>query len=273
MRPKLFAFDLDGTLLTTGKRLSERNRDALIDMSRRGAVIALASGRLRSSMVQYAHSLGINPAMLTLNGAAVFSDHTENSKIIYHAPLASTYADSLIAYAAGKDFAINYYIDNELHSSRSEVNARWIDLYHQQTGTKYHFLEDMSVLAGRSPSKVIFVGEPRRLDSIEDQFRRRWKNDIYIVRTWEYYLEFLCRDANKARGLHALARSLHIDLKDVVAFGDAENDIPMLREVGLGIAVHNASDIVKKSAHYVSPWTNDEDAVAREWERMKKKYD
>ncbi len=269
MLPRLFAFDLDGTLLTTDKRLSERNKEALIDMHRHGSIVALASGRLGSSMMRYAHSLGFKPAMLTLNGAAVFADHSPNSRVVYHAPLEAEFADFLIKYADGKDFALNYYLDNVLHSNRTKLNSPWIDLYHQQTGTEYRFVDDLSVFTGKSPSKVIFVGEPKRLDSIESEFRRKWDTQLYIVRTWDYYLEFLCRDANKARGLYALAQSLNIDLKDVAAFGDAENDIPMLREVGLGIAVANASDIVKKASDYVSPWTNDEDAVAREWERIK----
>ena len=74
---------------------------------------------------------------------------------------------------------------------------------------------------------------------------------------------------NKAKGLTLLAQALNIDMSEVAAFGDAENDIPMLQAAGQGIALQNASDEVKQHAHRVSPWTNDEDAIAHEWERIK----
>jgi Cof subfamily protein (haloacid dehalogenase superfamily) len=116
---------------------------------------------------------------------------------------------------------------------------------------------------------VIFVGAPDRIDELERSYRAKWNEKIYICRTWDHYLEFLSLRANKGNGLRALATALGVDLADVAAFGDAENDIPMLQVCGMGIAMRNAPDAVKKAARHVSPWTNDEDGVAREWERLK----
>jgi Cof subfamily protein (haloacid dehalogenase superfamily) len=271
MIPKLLAFDLDGTLLTTDKTLTAANREALLDMSRSGATVALASGRLGSSMMRYAMDLAdIDIAMLTLNGAAVYAGRSDNGSPVYEAPLDARYADELVGFADGKDFAINYYIDDKLHTVHTDQSASWIDLYHQQTHTTYHYCDDLSCFAGRNPSKIIFVGDPRNLDALEQSFRARWDSELYIVRTWDYYLEFLNTRANKANGIRALAKALGVEMSDVVAFGDADNDVPMLQAAGLGIAMKNASDDVKKRSHYVSAWTNDQDGVAREWERIKK---
>jgi predicted Fe-Mo cluster-binding NifX family protein len=110
------------------------------------------------------------------------------------------------------------------------------------------------------------------MDKQESFFRSLWKDEIYICRTWDYYLEFLNPHANKGDGLTALAESYGLGIDDVIAFGDASNDIPMLKSAGLGIAVGNASDEVKAAAKKVSEWTNDQDAVAKEWEILKKPF-
>jgi Cof subfamily protein (haloacid dehalogenase superfamily) len=268
--PKLLAFDLDGTLLTSEKRLSPANRDALADMVHSGAVVALASGRLRVSMARYADEIPVDTALLTLNGAAVYLGKDRGCGLVHSAPLASAYADEIVRRAAGGNFAVNYYIDDRLYAVRTPVTSRWIDLYHAQTATPCEIVESFQPFRGRSPSKIIYVGDSAELDRIEASCRGEWKNEVYIVRTWDYYLEFLNPDANKGSGIAALARAYGVDCADVVAFGDANNNVPMFQTAGTGIAMKNATAGAKDAATRVSEWTNDEDAVAREWERLKR---
>jgi HAD superfamily hydrolase (TIGR01484 family) len=174
----------------------------------------------------------------------------------------------LIAYSRDREFAFNYYIDGNVYAVRNERTAPWITLYFEQTGSRYQFVESLDRFLGRQPSKAIFVGAPQVIDEQESYFRKLWGDSVYICRTWDYYLEFLDTRANKADGIEALARAYHIEWPDIVAFGDAPNDIPMLEKAGLGIAVANAPDEVKRAATRVSPWTNNEDAVAKEWRRI-----
>jgi Cof subfamily protein (haloacid dehalogenase superfamily) len=269
MPPKLLAFDLDGTLLATDKRLSAANRDALSDMAASGAVVALASGRLRASMQTVARQLDINPAMLTLNGAAVYTSADADADAIHSMGLQVNYSEELLAHAASRDFALNFYKDDRLHTVRKAKTARWTDLYVDQTSSVYEFVDSLDSLRGTGPDKIIFVGDKAELDNEEAWFREHWGDQVYIVRTWDYYLEFLHRDANKGTGLTALANSFGIDIADVAAFGDSNNDIPMLEIAGYPIAMANSTEATKKATGYVSPWSNDEDAVAKEWERMK----
>lgn len=271
MIPRLFAFDLDGTLLNSRKRLSDTNLQALKEIQQSGAIITFASGRLGSSMFQFCHD-ELDISMLTLNGAAVYSGKNHGSRLIYQAPLAAEYAEFLIKYAQNKPFGLNYYINDNLYTVKTEVNKPWIDLYFQQTSTKYNFLENLNQFSGCTPSKILFVGEPSEIDKQENYFRDLWKDSIYICRTWDYYLEFLNPLANKGIGLKILAREYGLELSQTVAFGDAENDIPMLESAGIGIALSNALDKVKFAAKRVSPWTNDEDAIAREWYLIKNQY-
>jgi Cof subfamily protein (haloacid dehalogenase superfamily) len=270
MLPRLFAFDLDGTLLTGGKRLSPANENALHEMAEAGAVIAFASGRLGSSMQKLVPATLPDVAMLTLNGAAVYTGRSKGARKILDIPLSNTAADCLVDHALNKPFGLNYYIDGRLYAVNNQTTAPWLGLYYEQTGTEYHYVENLDAFRGRRPSKIIFVGPPALLDEQETYFRRRWGASVYVCRTWDYYLEFMDPRVNKAAGLEALAKEYGVEWPQVAAFGDAENDIPMLEKAGQGIAMANASTEVKRAAGRVSPWTNDEDGVAKEWERMKK---
>jgi Cof subfamily protein (haloacid dehalogenase superfamily) len=270
MPPKLLAFDLDGTLLTEDKRLSDANRAALADMVACGSRVALASGRLRHSMMRYAADLPFDVAMLTLNGAAVYTTADGAAPPVSTIDLPLEYAGHLLRHAAQAGFALNFYHDDKLYTLASRRTAAWNQLYVSQTSSVYTYVDDFGSLAGIAPSKIIFVGEPAQIDAEEKRFRSLWGAQVYIVRTWDYYLEFLNRDANKGAGIRALAKAFAIPMEQVAAFGDAANDIPMIEVAGYGIAMKNATAEVKAAARRVTRYTNDEDGVAREWEELKK---
>lgn len=269
MAPRLLAFDLDGTLLRTDKHLSQANREALLDMQKSGAVVALASGRKRSSMMRYAKEIGTDIAMLTLNGAAVYTTSADGVDPVFTRTLPATYASALFERWKDLGVALNFYQGDRLISVRNQRTAPWIELYIRQTGSVYEYIDSYAELEGSCPAKIIFVGEKAELDRQEAYFRREWAGQVYICRTWDFYLEFLNVGATKGTGIAALAGALGIALSDVAAFGDAENDIPMLETVGHPVAMGNADEAVKRASRYVSPYTNDEDAVAREWARLK----
>jgi Cof subfamily protein (haloacid dehalogenase superfamily) len=272
MFPKLFAFDLDGTLLDDKKQLSHANIDALHEISSTGAILAFASGRIGSSMKPYVEKIKSKVALLTLNGAVVYSDSPDLSEPIYNSPLSSEFADFLLQYANNKNFGLNYYIEEQLYAVKQTVNSQWYDLYFEQTSSKYTFVSSFDHFSGKAPSKIIFIGDPEELDEQEVYFRSLWGDSVYICRTWDYYLEFLNINANKGKGIEALADAYGIKTEDIIAFGDAPNDIPMLQKAGLGIAMKNAEPEVKSVANRISAFTNNEDGIANEWELIKKEF-
>ena len=268
MLPKLCAFDLDGTLLTTDKTISRETINALTEMDRRGITVVLASGRMVSSMIPYARQLPFKTPLITLNGACIYTDPDRLTTPIYHAPLQERFVTDLVNAASRHDVALNYYYDSHLYVVRTPQTGRWIDLYHRQTQTPYTEIDEYARFSGCSPSKIIFVGAPRHLDALAADFQHRWRDRVYVCRTWEYYLEFLDPRANKGTALSVLADRQGCPAERIMAFGDAENDIPMLAFCGEGIAMANACDAAKAAARRVLPWTNDDDGIAREWQRL-----
>ncbi len=274
MRYKLFAFDLDGTLLRHDKSLSTANAAALREMESMGAIVALASGRLGSSVSQYAKAYGFEPALLTLNGAAVFGRASDGSPLLYSSLLDKKYARYLIDHVKNRPIALNYYCEGKLYAQTNDCVREWTDLYFAQTHTQCHFVESLDTIAATAPHKMLCVADPKTIDAEEAFFRDLWGDSVYIVRTWDYYLEFMNPAANKGIGLTALANSYNISMSNVVAFGDADNDLPMLEAAGLSCAMQNGTDLAKKHACYVSSFHHDDDAIAKEWEFIKAgKYD
>jgi Cof subfamily protein (haloacid dehalogenase superfamily) len=270
MIPKLFAFDLDGTLLDSGKRVRPANAAALRRISESGAMVALASGRLGCGVRRYAPELGIDTALVVLNGAEVYTSSDPGARRVYYAPLNPAYAEYLINYCRNKPIALNFYYDDKLYSCKTDKNAGWTELYHEQTGVQYNFVDkDFSAVTDLSPSKVLFVGDEAYLDELEAVFQAMWgsggDNSVYVCRTWNYYLEFMNPKATKGIGLAALCDALGVSMSEAAAYGDAENDIPMLTAVGHGAAMKNAEPAVKEAAERVTGMTNEEDWVALEW--------
>lgn len=273
MKPRLFAFDLDGTLLNDKKQITPPTVRALKEIAESGAVVTLASGRISSSMRQFLPILQKDTAILSLNGAVVCMGENHQNRCIYRSTLDRFYADHLIEFSSNQTFALNVYSDDTLYSIRDKKNDLWTDLYQMQTKTPYTFLDNIGQFKTITPSKISFIGEIDILDRLEEQFKNQWnQNDVYICRTWEHYLEFLNPKANKGDALDQLARAYGFSLNDVVAFGDGENDIPMLQKAGLSIAMANGTPGLKSHAHRVTQFTNNEDGVAREWEVLKKEF-
>ena len=85
----------------------------------------------------------------------------------------------------------------------------------------------------------------------------------------DWFLEILHPDVNKGRGLRAMCQKLEIPMDDVIAMGDGTNDIEFLQMSGLGIAMNNAHESLRKVASYTMEWTNDEHGVMKTLEELK----
>lgn len=276
MNQLLFAFDLDGTLLNSQKEISDRTVRAIREMHDDGHIIVLASGRLGSSLMKYEDVLGVPFSTVTLNGAAAYRGGAGHSEPIFNKPLSKKYSNELLSFykessrlnAGNKKFSINFYHSDKLYTENENRNGKWVDIYIHETASEYNYVSDIFELNNKEPEKILFCGDPKTLDDIEKLYRNRWDSSVYIVRTWDKYLEFLNRDVNKAVALEKVAKSYGLTMGNVVSFGDGDNDAPMLNSSKLGIAVRNGTVKAKASAHIISQFSNDEDVIAKEWERI-----
>jgi Cof subfamily protein (haloacid dehalogenase superfamily) len=253
---KLLAIDLDGTLLTSDKKISKDNIRAIQLAKQAGVRVVLASGRIGPSMLPFATELGLDRGpMICGNGtiANIASDSPLYRLHLHPEPLSA-----ISDYAWQEGLHLNIYTPEELFFLR---DTRWGDLYRSRVETVVPKILNRD----RVPAdcvKVLVVAEPT-----EVQFHRARILELvseHAVRATESepeYLEFMDASATKGYGLAQLALTLGIEPEETAAIGDYLNDLEMLAFAGTSGAVENAHPTAKNTANIVVS-SNDNNGVS-----------
>ena len=125
------------------------------------------------------------------------------------------------------------------------------------------FLSDLSLPV----PKCLIVGDPELLMTVESDLSIRLQGEISVYRSEPYFLELVPLGIDKAQSLAVLLDKLGMKREEMVAIGDGYNDLSMIQFAGLGIAMANAQEPVKKAADYIT-LSNDEDGVAAAVEKF-----
>ena len=275
MEPKtyrLLALDLDGTLLNSQKELSPRNRRALEKAHEKGVLIVPTTGRFYGGMPQVIRELPFVRYCITINGAQVM-DLWEN-KVLYRAEIPCAQAVEIMSWLDGYPALYDCYQQNE-----SFMTARLREQA-METIEDIHFRNMVRDLRQPVPElKAFLLERGRDLQKIQffiqDQPLRRWLMeelprrfaDLSVTSSVRENVEINHKDAHKGAALTALAKYLGFGKEAVIAFGDGENDISMLREAGLGVAMENACPQALAAADYITA-SCDEDGVAQAMEKF-----
>jgi len=120
---------------------------------------------------------------------------------------------------------------------------------------------DLLKLKGNAPPKLLVIDHPSRIKGLIEEFRSLLDNRLYFLITMPEYIEFMNKEVSKGRALRDIMDRIGISRGEVAVIGDGNNDIPMMEEAEIRIAVDNARDEVKDMADYVVR-SNEEDGVA-----------
>lgn len=254
---KLIALDMDDTLLNSEKTISQRNKTAIKEALSQGIKVVLCSGRTHNSVVKYAQSLGIKGAdqyMITNGGAIIES---LDGKIIFQRLMSNQFYREFVQFV--KDNQLHYnVVDNKGNTYTS--SGEWLDKY-----TIMQAYENANGLYLKEPDelptdfqivKAIINGSEDKLDAVTAMVHDHYDQDYFVVRTGAGFLEIFPKDVNKGEAVKVLAADLKINLSQVITMGDRDNDIPMLKIAGLGVAMENGVPDVKAASDYVTTDNN-----------------
>lgn len=245
---RLVAVDLDGTLLGPDHRITPRNAAAVQALADRGVVCVIASGRMHEATTRYADEVGLRTPMISYNGGMVRDPVTDD--VWLHRAVPRDVAEEVIEFCAVHGHHLNFYRDNVVYVAE---RGEWAEFYLRQTGSPMRVVGDLRPFEGLSPTKLILIDRPAVTDALLPRFRERFGEAVYITKSNPEYLEFMSPEADKGAALSVVCERLGIAREGTVAFGDGDNDIPMLRWAGLGIAMGHASERVKSAADLVAP--------------------
>ena len=254
---KLAAVDLDDTLLGPDKRVGPENRRALERLRGLGCEVILASGRRHDNMLPYCRELGLDGFAVSCQGAA--ARHVRTGQFLHHAPLDPMSAAEVIEAGLRRRVTVMYWSSHGLCASE---RSPWVQRYEADCRDPVP-VGDVTVSAHRPAEKVVWGAEPPLIASLAPQLKRRFAGRLHVTVTDDWFLEFTSLGATKAAGVAAVARGMGLEAAHVLAFGDGNNDVPMLEWAGLGVAMSHARPSAKAAAAVVAPDGDPESSFAR----------
>jgi len=257
---QLLALDLDDTLLRTDLTISPRNREALKAAEDRGIRIVLASGRSVAAMEKYAEELGMfdRPGyMISDNGSTVTS--TLPRKLLLSHTLDRPLFRRLLAAFEELKLPVQVYQGKTILVTKDNSGTS-TDM--KLSGFTRQVLPDMADSLAFDPGKLVIPGDPAVLPAALTVIRGLFGDQINAFISKPYFLEVLPAQADKGTALDYVAQTLRIPAEDVMAMGDAANDLGMIRFAGWGVAMANGTEEVRQAARVISNATHEDDGVA-----------
>lgn len=257
---KLIALDLDGTLLTTDKKLTERTKSMLKAAREQGVKVVLTTGRPLKAMDFFLKELGTDghedEYTITFNGGLV----QKNTGEILDKTVFSIDDVSRIYEETEKlNIPLDAISEGIVYQIQSDQESLYAQFNPALTFVPTAF-EDLS--SQITYNKCVTAFPQELLDAAIQKISPELFDKYEIFKSRELLLEWSPNNVHKATGLAKLIDHLGIDRSQVMACGDEANDLSMIEWAGLGVAMQNAVPEVKAVANVVTPMTNDEEAVA-----------
>lgn len=267
MKYKLVAIDMDGTLLNSQKQISERTRKAIENAKIQGTHIVICTGRILKSALYYSESLGLKNPLIACNGAIIVD---EDRNIIYEKALEREKIREISNLAKIEDVYCHFYDKSNFYSN---IRSDEVLKFYNEGSSKvdisvnvFDNIEEIMEMKDLSVYKFIFIDNNRdKLNKLRGKLDKL--GNINTTSSWINNIEAMGLNVSKGEALKTLCKSLNIEPEEVVAIGDSENDLSMLKFAGLGVAMDNGDELIKEYANYITD-SNDKDGVAKVIEKF-----
>jgi Cof subfamily protein (haloacid dehalogenase superfamily) len=253
----MVAVDLDGTLLDSDKRISEPTLTSLRQAVQRGVKVVIASARPPRSVRAIYRQLGLDTPQINYNGALVWDEPAQ--RVLLHRPIRGSLALQIVETARDlfEEVLVHvetldrWYTDREDHSHTTETGKLF----------KPDRICPAQQFCAQPVTKLMLLGEPPVMARLDAVLSQRFASDVTVLHTDRDLLQIMDRRVSKGVALKLLARHFGIDCREVMAIGDAPNDVGMLQVAGIAVAMDNAHALVKDVADWVAP-SNDDHGVS-----------
>ncbi|KXT78076.1 Hydrolase (HAD superfamily) [Streptococcus sp. DD11] len=259
---KILALDMDGTLLNSSKEIPQAHIDAIHQAVEAGVKLVLCTGRPLVGVKPYYEQLGLsqeNEYVIVDNGCA--THQTSDWGLVDYRSLSKEEILYLDSIARQTPAQLTIFDEERYLVLGEEPN----DLVTYDAGLV--FTEPMQISLQEATNgknilfQAMFLAQPEELDAFEKAFGTELAQRFSAVRSQAYIYETMPKGVTKASALRELAERLAVSPAEIMAVGDANNDIEMLEFAGLGVAMGNAPDHVKELADAVTA-SNDDNGVA-----------
>jgi hypothetical protein len=252
MKYKMLVLDMDDTLLADDHTISKENKEMISKAQELGVYVILASGRPTPAMVEYAKELNMdNSYMISYNGAVITDLSTD--EVIFEQTLTQEQIHTLYDYSQKSKTHIITYLDGQVVS---ETHSEYIDVELNITGLKHNVVSDFKASVYKSAIKCILLEEPAYLKEVEKDLKATMPH-LSICMSKPFFLEVAQTGIDKAYSIKVLAEKLNIQQSEIIAVGNAGNDLTMVEYAGLGVWVDNVTPELRDRANVIVASNND----------------
>lgn len=248
MAVKLFVSDIDGTLLTAGKNVSAKNIEAVQKMVAAGIIVTIATGRMYRATLPVAKTLGVDVPIITYNGALIKS---VGGEILYENPLQADDVVELTNFFEKNGCYIQNYSEDNLYFPVYNDYAKFYENNQKVVGETVGW-DAMRTKISRVCKMLNITSGLAETEKISELVREKFGDKISVTRSTPIFNEIVRPGVSKASAIKILAQKFNIDISEVMAIGDSDNDLPMLKAAGKSIAMGNAADNIKNACDYIT---------------------
>nr|WP_314835588.1 Cof-type HAD-IIB family hydrolase [uncultured Flavobacterium sp.] len=242
----MLVLDMDDTLLTDDHTISNENATMLFKAQELGVYVVLASGRPTPAMTAYAKELQLdNSFMISYNGA-VITDLKED-KIIFEQTLSQQQIHELYDYSLKSKTHIITYVDGKIVS---ETDSEYIEVERTITGLEHNKVLNFKDAVKSAAIKCILLEEPSYLKEVEKDLKLAMPH-LSVCMSKPFFLEVAQNGIDKGASIKFLAEKLNILQSEIIAVGNAGNDLTMIEYAGLGVWVDNVDPELRDKADVI----------------------
>ena len=266
MKYKLIAMDLDGTLNNDQKIITEKTKAALMAAQKAGIRLALASARPSPGLFKERDILRLQDhqgVLMSYNGGRIVD--AETGKVLFETSMDLEETREVLRQL--ENLPVTPILDDGVQFYVTDKNGYKVDYECKNNNMVCTEVSNLADFLPFAPIKILMSVQPEELARVQKQIADFLPESLTVVQTAVFYLEVIPKVINKGQGIRDICKVLGIDTAEVISFGDAANDIPMLREAGMGVAMGNAAEAVKAAADMVT-LSNNEDGIAAALEKL-----
>lgn len=270
MSLKAIVLDIDGTLFTSKKVISKDTKEALITAQQHGLTVILASGRPTAGMFEIAKTLEMDRYegyLVSYNGASITDCKTK--ELLFNQPIQTQTTQDILNHL--KQFDVIPMINDDKFMYVNDVYKNTLQLdtgvfnviEYESRGGNFQLCEikDLATFATFPINKILVAANPDYLIEHVEDIRRPFTDMTTSAFSAPFYYEFTDNNIDKAKALDAIFPNMGIKPEEMIAFGDGQNDLSIIRYAGVGVAMGNAVDELKEAADDIT-LSNDEDGIA-----------
>ncbi len=280
---KLIAIDLDGTMLNKYGIITQNTKDVIKKVQEKGIEVIIASGRTINSVKNFSKEINSENYFISGNGAITYD--IKNDKILYENVLSKNKAQQVIKICEENSIYYSVYTENGIITKNLNYNTLY---YYKENLNKeekekthinivqdvYNYIEekDEKILKIMicDNNQLVFKSILKKIKEITDieildvshMSRKLIKQGTEEIALEYFYTEITSKNVDKWNALEMLIEMLNITKDEVITIGDNANDVKMIQNAGLGVAMGESAPYIKEQANIVTE-SNDNDGVAK----------